>query len=108
MRKLKKTLTILFLIFLSSCTTSDIDFKQRSAYFVYVTIDGKEYISVEESACFVRDYHKGIDYIGPKPGEVSEEPIKECDRMIGSNPEDYGRNLVFEEEIRRKLSKRSE
>ena len=58
------------------------DTEQRSPVFVYVEIDGKEYIDVESSMCLSRQYRFNSEMVGPVTKSIAKS-IKECDRVIG-------------------------
>lgn len=94
-------LAILSIIFLSGCKSYPklTDQQQKSPVFVYVTINGKEYISVEYSTCYSRLYHIGKDFIGPLE-HVSNRSIKECDRIVGRSAIDYTTYTSWLEDMR--------
>jgi len=96
MQKMKMMLGILFLICLSSCKDPNgypriQDQEQLSPYFVYETIDGKEYISIEKSKCNSRTYRITKHSIGPIDKAIGLN-IKECQKIVGYSPKEY---IVF-------------
>ena len=70
------------------------DEPQCTPYFVYKQFVSDEltfqYIDTEESKCFCRLYHFGMDGIGAKE-KAKEFPIGRCDRLIGWEPVPYTR-----------------
>jgi hypothetical protein len=87
-------LGILILICLSSCKNPNSypkinDQEQLSPFFVYKNINGKLYISVEDSVCLSRVYRISKGFIGPI-SEAIELDIRECNKSIGYAPREYG------------------
>jgi len=75
------------------------DQEQLSPNFVYVKIDGKEYIDVEKSVCFSRVYRIAKGYIGSVGNEMDLN-IKECNKVIGYAPSEYGVFATWMENFR--------
>ena len=108
-QKMKILLGILLITCLSSCLTSCRvsrdnmpkieDVKQLSPYFHYVTIDGKEYIDVQKSVCFSRDYRHTIDYVGPV-GAYESLNIKKCNKVVGYSPVNYTKVFNYQDYVR--------
>ena len=101
MQKLNKMLLIALITFLSSCgsTPESIEFNQKTVYLVLIEEDGRRYIDEKESACFLRRYHWGADFIG-KVSEVSELDIIKCNKIIGSSPKNYAKKITWLEQLR--------
>lgn len=62
---------------------------QLSPSFVYVKINGKEYISIERSKCFARNYRISHKYIGPIGQTIPDKNIKQCNKIMGYAPKQY-------------------
>ena len=97
MQKLKMILGILLVVCLNSCKDPSgypriQDQEQLSPSFVYETIEGKEYISIEKSKCNSRTYRITKGFIGPIDKAVGLN-IKECQKIIGKAPSEY--NVFF-------------
>lgn len=73
--------------------------EQLSPVFKYVEIDGKEYISLEDSKCLSRTYKISREYVGgiDKPIKLD---IKECHKMVGYAPREYGVFATWLENMR--------
>ena len=105
MLKQKMTLGILFLIFLSSCGSNDIEesveFNQKTVQ-LHLKIDenGRRYIDEEKSVCFRRRYRYSLDMIGPVNRIVEDLDISECHKVIGSSPLNYKKKIDWFEAIR--------
>ena len=107
-QKPKTMLALALISFLSGCGTAPTieDTAQCSPYFVYVTIENKEFIDVEKSSCFCRSYHFGEDYVGPQVGGVNwKEPLHSCNKIIGWAPTIYTKVASYWEELRAYLVK---
>ena len=63
--------------------------EQLSPFFVYETINGKEYISIEKSKCLSRTYKISKEFIGAIDKAVKLN-IKECQKVVGYSPKEYG------------------
>lgn len=107
MNKLLRTLLIICLS--ASCFTScrvtseDMpkieDVEQLSPYFHYVNIDGKDYIDVELSRCFARNYRHSIDFVGPVEYSKAES-IKKCNKVVGYGPVNYTKVFNYHDHVR--------
>lgn len=100
----KTMLGILILICLSSCRSPNSypkinDQEQLSPFFVYVEIDGKRYIDVEESVCLARTYRITKGFIGPI-SQAIDLNISECHKIIGYAPAEYGVFATWMENFR--------
>ena len=75
------------------------DVEQKSPFYVYVEIDGKEYIDVEMSVCFSRMYRNSKEYIGPTT-QYEDKNIKECDKIVGNSPDEYNLYTTWKTKFR--------
>lgn len=64
-----------------------------------VIIDGKYYIPVEGSICFSRVYRIDKTMVG-SVGQVHDLDIRECNKIIGRAPQEYGVFVTFLENFR--------
>lgn len=64
------------------------DLEQMTPIFKLVEVDGKEYISIEESVCLSRIFRHSKGYVGPIKGRIQLN-ILECHKMIGYAPDEY-------------------
>lgn len=103
-----KTLILLMIVSmtLASCRNRNGQYRpiiqnqeQLSPIFQYVDIDGVEYISIEESVCASRTYKIAREYIGVvnKPLRLN---IKECNKVVGYSPSEYGVFATWLENMR--------
>jgi hypothetical protein len=74
---------------------------------VITDIAGKEYIDMDESRCFCRDYQVSKSYIGPIGNSVTM-PIKHCNLVVGYSPADYARFTTFLEWVRMQIKSKKE
>lgn len=63
--------------------------EQLSPYFVTEEVNGKQYISIEKSKCFSRTYKISKEFIGPIDKAI-ELDIRECHKVVGYSPREYG------------------
>ena len=92
---------ILSLTLLTNCLNPPViaDQEQLSTQFVYETIDGKEYISVEKSKCLARTYRITLDMVGAIDKNIKLN-IKECDKVVGYASSEYVTLASFMENLR--------
>lgn len=100
-----KNLTILMMLLMifQSCRNNSYptiqNQEQLSNFFVYETINGKEYISVENSKCLSRTYKISKEYVGAVDRAIKLN-IKECQKIIGYSPKEYGIFATWMENFR--------
>ena len=92
---------MMLLMLLTSCLEPPTiaDQEQLSSVFVYETINGKEYISVEKSKCLSRTYRISKEMVGAIDKNIKLN-IKECDRVTGYAPSEYVTLASFMENLR--------
>jgi hypothetical protein len=83
MKALKLLLSLIIIISLESCTTLEIT--QREV-FLHVNEDGT--IDEALSGCWERNYHYGMDFLGPLEKWV-EVPMLNCRHIYGHNANEY-------------------
>ena len=101
MRKLKKSLTIAFLICLNSCSPPKIDDQiQCSPDFNFITDNSRRYIDEDITTCRCRMYRLSPEYVGPV-GSFWHEDIDYCQKLIGHPPDAYLNVADFYERVRK-------
>jgi hypothetical protein len=68
-----------------------------------VIIDGQEYIPINGSKCLSRVYRISKGYIGPANDNVIEHDLRECHKIIGRAPDEYGEFSTWLELFRKWL-----
>lgn len=107
MRLIQLTLLILSTICLSACVPEVEDKPQCSPFIAVSTNEsGKKEISYENSYCRCRDYHFGMDHIGPV-SKSEYYPIEVCHKIIGWAPKDYSIVWMFWEDVRKYAAKKA-
>jgi len=81
--KLINVLLLILTINFHSCTT--LELKQMEVFIAFKD-DGS--IDSEGSACWKRDYHYGMDFLGPLEKWI-EVPMIECRHIYGHKQNDY-------------------
>jgi len=85
MLRLSLILSVSIIIF-HSCKTLEV--KQKEIRLVMVKENNVRFINEEESGCWERMYHYGLDFI--KPIELWQEvPLENCGKMVGNSYDDY-------------------
>jgi len=88
MQRLNLIMTMLLIVFLSSCLPVNIS--QKSLRLVLYKGDtGRLWVDEKESGCWERNYHYGTDFAGPT-SEFKEIPLEGCTEIIGHKTIDYG------------------
>lgn len=100
MQRLKKSLTMLFLICLSSCAPEIDDQIQCSPEFHFITENNRRYIDEEITTCRCRMYRWTPGYVGPV-GPFWHEDITYCQKLVGHPPDAYLEVAAFYEDVRR-------
>lgn len=110
MLRLKMSLVILIIIFLSGCRTPEIrDLEQKNLKLVLSvdTESGRRYINEDESVCFTRMYKHSKGYVGPI-GQEHDNDITYCNDLIGYGPSEYVDLSLFFEEVRVEVNRPEE
>jgi len=75
------------------------DQEQLTPFFSYIEVDGKTYIDMEKSVCLSRVYRISKGSIGPI-NEAIDLDIRECNKVIGYSPKEYGTFATWLENFR--------
>lgn len=65
------------------------DQEQLSPFFEYINVDGTLYIDIERSRCLSRTYRISKGFVGSIDKAISLD-IKECHKVVGYSPKEYG------------------
>lgn len=76
------------------------DREQLSVYLAdAIEIDNKLYIPLEGSGCFSRNYRIDNGFVGPISEEITLD-IRECHKIVGFAPSEYGNLATWLENMR--------